>query len=126
MADHHAAELVLCPGRAPCSGGHRLPRGPRALAQREPLDGAVVNVGGPSLQGTRAATTDASGRFAFLWLPPGTYVLDVRRLGFAAARLRHVTVRLGGRTSVGDVALAPQAVEVRRSRCLRLGRHSTR
>lgn len=80
--------------------------------QHEPLDGAAVTVGGPSLQGTRAVTVDAGGRFAFLGLPPGTYTLAVRRLGFAAVRLTGVSVRLGSRTSVGDIALASQAVEV--------------
>ena len=39
-----------------------------------PLAGVVVTVRSPSLQGTRTATTDNSGRFLIQGLPPGDYV----------------------------------------------------
>lgn len=78
----------------------------------EPLENVTVTVSGPYLQGTRSATTDARGRFALLWLPAGTFTVRVRRMGYGPVAMRDVRVGLGTTTSLADVTLAPQAVEV--------------
>jgi hypothetical protein len=80
--------------------------------QREPLENAVVTVGGPFLQGTRSATTDARGHFLLPWLPAGTYRVQLRALGFGPVALRDVRIGLGATASLGDVTLAPQAVQL--------------
>jgi hypothetical protein len=80
--------------------------------QGEPLENAVVTASGPFLQGTRAATTDGRGHFLLLWLPAGTYTVRLRALGFGPVALSAVRVELGATGSLGEVRLAPQAVEL--------------
>jgi hypothetical protein len=80
--------------------------------QGEPLEAAAVTVSGPFLLGTREVTTDARGRFLLLWLPAGTYTVRLRALGFGPVALRDVRIALGSTASLGDVRLAPQAVEL--------------
>jgi len=80
--------------------------------QGEPLENAVVTASSPFLQGTRETTTDSRGHFLLLWLPAGTYTVQMRIVGFGPAALRDVRVGLGATGSLGDVALAPQAVQL--------------
>src|SRR5262245_17266471 len=44
---------------------------------------------------SRAATTDAAGRFAFLQLPPGRYSVSVKKAGFATLVQEGVVVSVG-------------------------------
>lgn len=78
--------------------------------QGEPLDSAVVSVGGATLQGRRSIATDQQGRFLFPTLPAGRYIVEVRLVGYAPVRVTDVTVVLGGTTSLGELRLASQAV----------------
>jgi len=80
--------------------------------QGEPLENAVVTVSGPFLQGARSVTTDARGHFLLLWLPAGTYTVRMRALGFGPVALSDVRIGLGATAALGDVTLAPQAVEL--------------
>jgi hypothetical protein len=80
--------------------------------QGEPLEHAVVTTSGPFLQGTREVTTDARGRFLLLWLPAGTYTVRLRALGYGPVALHDVRIGLGATASLGEVTLAPQAVEL--------------
>ena len=80
--------------------------------QGEPLEHAAVTVSGPFLQGTREVATDARGHFLLLWLPAGTYTVQLRCVGFGPVALRDVRITLGATGSLGDVALAPQTVEL--------------
>ena len=80
--------------------------------QGEPLEHAVVTVSGPFLQGTREVSTDSRGHFLLLWLPAGTYTVQLRALGFSPVALRDVRISLGATGSLGDVSLAPQSVEL--------------
>jgi hypothetical protein len=81
-------------------------------AQGEPLENAAVTVSGPFVQGTRDATSDARGRFLVLWLPAGTYTVQLRALGYAPVALHDVPVELGATGSLGDVRLTPQTVQL--------------
>src|SRR5262249_24172980 len=50
---------------------------------RRPVSGVEVSVRGTALR----TTTAGDGRFAFLAVPPGTYTLDARRIGYAIAEI---------------------------------------
>ncbi len=81
-------------------------------ADSEPLDGVVVIVGGPALQGERRMTSDNQGRFFFPTLPAGAYSVRLQQIGFTPLRVTEVTVVLGGTTSLGELRLARQTVEL--------------
>ena len=78
----------------------------------EVIEGAQITALGGALQGTRSATTDARGRFFLRSLPAGSYTVGVQRIGYGPVRFQDVPVRLGSTTSLGDVRLEAQAVEV--------------
>jgi outer membrane receptor protein involved in Fe transport len=50
------------------------------------LPGATVTATSPRLQGERTATTDASGRYRFASLPPGTYTVTTSLSGFGSTQ----------------------------------------
>jgi hypothetical protein len=81
-------------------------------AQGEAIEGVQITVHGPSLQGARSAVTDARGRFVLSVLPAGPYTVAIRRIGYGPVRFENVPVRLGSTTSLGDIRLTAQAVEV--------------
>ena len=76
------------------------------------LEGTQISVESPALQGTRNSSTDQRGRFSFRSLPAGSYLLNIRSIGYSPVRLDSVPVRLGTTTSVGEVRLDRQVVEV--------------
>src|SRR5439155_24103279 len=71
-------------------------------ATQQPISGVTVTVGG------RAALTKADGRYVVASIPPGSYTLRARMIGYAE-QTRPVTIAGGGTLDV-DVALAGQAV----------------
>lgn len=81
-------------------------------AERRPLGDAGIVVTGPSLQGERQTVSDARGRFILQSLPPGVYSVAIRRIGYGPIRFHDVTVRLGNTTSLGDVLLQAQVVQL--------------
>ena len=78
----------------------------------QPLADVQVIAVGPSLQGDRRTLSDARGRFVLPSLPSGSYVVAIRRIGYGPVRFQDVPVRLGSTTSLGDIHLEGQAVEV--------------
>lgn len=58
------------------------------------LPAVTVTVTGPALQGQATATTDASGTYRFLSLPPGTYTVTATLAGFKTVEQRNVVVSL--------------------------------
>jgi len=78
----------------------------------QPLSDVQVTAAGPSLQGDRLTLTDTRGRFVLPSLPGGSYSVAIRRIGYGPLRFQGVPVRLGGTTSLGDIYLEAQAVEV--------------
>src|SRR5277367_6174410 len=56
------------------------------------VPGAEVQLTNPNSSEFRSQTSDGSGNFRFLLLPPGKYVLQANKTGFAAVRLPDVTV----------------------------------
>ena len=60
------------------------------------ISGAVARVSSPALIGGPATvTTDGKGHLRFSALPPGTYVLQITKPGFAAARDEDVRIGAG-------------------------------
>ena len=78
----------------------------------QPLTDVQVTVRGSSLQGDRRTRSDARGRFVLQSLPTGSYSVELRRIGYGPMRVQDVPVRLGSTTSLGDVQLEAQAVEI--------------
>ena len=81
-------------------------------AKGELLQSATVVVKSPSLQGVRGASTDETGYFRLLALSAGVYTVEVRLVSFRAVLLQDVRVRLGQTTTIGDVRLEPESVEL--------------
>lgn len=84
----------------------------RVVTGQGVIEGAQVSVIGAALQGTRNTTTDARGRFVLPSLPAGSYAVAIRHIGYGPVRFQDVPVRLGSTTSLGDVRLEAQAVEL--------------
>ncbi|HEY8256685.1 MAG TPA: TonB-dependent receptor, partial [Gemmatimonadales bacterium] len=78
----------------------------------ETVEGAEIIVEGAVLQGTRGTTTDRRGRFTIRSLPAGAYVVVIRRISYRPVRFEDVPVRLGLTTSLGEVRLETQTVEL--------------
>jgi outer membrane receptor protein involved in Fe transport len=74
------------------------------------LPGVTVEARSPALQGVRAATTDAAGRYRLTILPPGLYEVTFTLAGFAPETKKGVTVGLGKDTTL-DATLRPAAKE---------------
>jgi hypothetical protein len=75
----------------------------------KPVEGAVVVVKSPALQGEQVATSDGDGRYIITLLPPGVYEIHVEATGFKSFDQGNVTVPLAKTIKV-NVALAPVAV----------------
>jgi outer membrane receptor protein involved in Fe transport len=75
------------------------------------VPGATVNVSGSNLISAQSATTDDSGHFRVLSLPPGRYTITVEAAGkgFSKFETKDVEVNLS-KTSSLDIALSPGQV----------------
>jgi hypothetical protein len=73
-----------------------------------PLQGVVVTVSGPFLQGTRTATTDARGYFQLRALPPGGYDVRLALIGYRPVVVRDAAVELGRTTGLESLVMTPQ------------------
>jgi len=70
-------------------------------ADGAPLPGVTVTLAGPALQGTRTATTGATGEFVFPLLPPGdNYRVSAELAGFEKQTRETVVVSLNRQTKV--------------------------
>jgi hypothetical protein len=78
----------------------------------QPLTDVQITVTGTSLQGDRRTFSDARGRFVLRSLPAGSYAVAIRRIGYGPVRFQDVPVRLGSTTSLGDIYLEAQPVDV--------------
>ena len=83
-------------------------RGTVTDAQGLPVPGVSVTASSPALQGVRSATTDTTGGYSLVALPPGAYDVRFELTGFAAVT-QHTTVLLGG-TAEQNVTLRTAGV----------------
>ena len=72
------------------------------------LPGVTVEAKSPSLQGSRVAVTDGSGRYRLTLLSPGQYAVSFTLPGFAPETRAGVVVGLGNETTL-DAVLRPAA-----------------
>ena len=71
------------------------------------LSGAIVTVG----DGRRGNVTDSSGAYRVREIRSGTYIVQVRAIGYTPVRREGVIVQ-GGSTTIADFRLQPSAVEL--------------
>jgi len=77
-----------------------------------PLADVQVIVAGPTLPGERQVLSDAHGGFRLLALPPGAFTVRLTRVGYRPVVIERVAVQLGATTSLGDLQLQEQAMEL--------------
>jgi hypothetical protein len=82
--------------------------GPSGVPQAE----VSVTVSGPNLLQARTTTTASDGFFQVLALPPGTYTVQLRRIGLRPTVVEGVVVRIGRATTLGDLTLESQPIEL--------------
>jgi hypothetical protein len=77
-----------------------------------PAAGVRIEAQSPYLLGVRRESTDARGYYRLFGLPVGTYRLRLSLIGYRPIAIDSITVMLGRATTIGDVALQPEAVEL--------------
>ena len=77
-----------------------------------PLAEVEIAASGPRLLGSREGRTTSGGNFTLPAIPAGSYSVTIRRLGYRPIRFEQVPVRLGTTTSLGDIQLELQTVEL--------------
>jgi len=95
-----------------------LVRAGSAVAQGDSLTGRVTDTTGASLAGVRisvvgtrfGAVTGPDGRYAIADVPPGTYRLQARLIGYGIAETDLILA--AGQTVTADLRLVPQAIEL--------------
>ncbi len=69
-------------------------------SNNSPLPGVSVDIKSVSLIGTRSVVTDASGRYRFPVVPPGSYTVTASLSGFTKAERTNIRVGLGATATV--------------------------
>jgi len=95
-----------------------LVRAGSAAAQGDSLTGRVTDTTGASLAGVRisvvgtrfGAVTGPDGRYAIAAVPPGTYRLQARLIGYGIGETD--VILAAGQTATADLRLVPQAIEL--------------
>src|SRR5438034_262644 len=90
-----------------------------SAAQGDSLRGRVTDTTGAALAGVRVsvvgtrfgAVTGPDGRYAIADVPPGTYRVQARLIGYAVAEVARL-VLTAGQTATADFRLVPQAIEL--------------
>lgn len=78
----------------------------------QPAASVRITASGPSLQGRRDVEADTRGYFRLIALPVGTYQVRLALIGYRPVVLTDVTVGLGRTTSLGEIQLESQALEL--------------
>ena len=78
----------------------------------QPAASVRITASGPSLQGRRDVEADIRGYFRLIALPVGTYQLRFALLGYRPVVFNDVIVGLGRTTSLGEIQLESQALEL--------------
>ena len=105
------AAVFAPPLHAQSQASTAVVRGSVSEMDGSPLAGATVIVRNVSTNFTRAVTTNSVGAYAATLLPPGTYDVSVRRVGYRAEAQRGVPVRLGESVEL-EFQMEAQAVQL--------------
>ena len=69
------------------------------------VPGAAVSIRSLNTGETKSATTNDTGAFSFVAVPPETYTLKVERQGFKTFERTNLVVSANERVAVGDIQL---------------------
>jgi hypothetical protein len=86
----------------------------RGLVQDDaglPIAGATVTATNAGTSFQRSAETDEDGRYTIRLLPPGTYTLEVRFIGYQPQRAEQIQVTIGTSTPL-NLTLSSAAIEI--------------
>ena len=113
----HVAWLALALTACMVESGQSQEESGRILGRVVTQDGTPaatvrVEAQSASLLGPRRETTDARGYYRLVGMPVGSYRLRLSLVGYRPVAVDSVTVMLGRATTIGDVVLQPQAVEL--------------
>ncbi len=86
--------FLLLP-RAQAQGQGGAIKGEVVTTDDKPVELVSVRIESPEMQGIREQKTDESGRFRFVNLPPGDYVLTAEKEGFKTIIRKGLVVQLG-------------------------------
>jgi hypothetical protein len=103
--------LVFFPAHAPAQETTGSLEGRLLDSKGKPIGYAYVIVTGPSIQGKRGTVTTLDGRFVLLALPVGECDVKFAHVSYVEQRFEGVRIRLGQRTSMGDVVLVDKVYE---------------
>ena len=78
----------------------------------QPIIEVNIVIKGDNLQGIKGAVTDADGFFRVLALPPGVCAVEISHVAYRDVTYSDIRVRLGRTTSLGEVTLQAEAVEM--------------
>jgi hypothetical protein len=77
-----------------------------------PIADAQIMASSPRVLGSRDGLTTDRGIFRLPALPAGAYSVSIRRVGYRPIRFEQVPVRLGLTTTLGDIQLEPQTINL--------------
>ena len=107
-----AAFLAILAGRLAAQEATGLVEGWAVTPEAQPAASVRVTASGPNLQGRRSVETDTRGYFRLIGLPVGAYQVRLALIGYRPVVFTDVIVRLGGTTSLGELHLESQALEL--------------
>lgn len=105
-----ATSWLLSPAEVHAAEQTGTIRGRVTDASGKPLQGALVSVASPDLQGVREAKTGPDGTYWLPGLPPGAYDIQASLDGFRPRRIDQQDVAMGSTATI-DLALQPATVE---------------
>jgi len=70
------------------------------VEEERPMSGVTVTLEGPALPRSRTTTSGSDGRFRFLGLPPGVYLLTATKPGYTSVEQTEIQVEVGRTVSL--------------------------
>lgn len=78
------------------------------VATKKPVDGAIIVVTSPALQGEQTAVSDAKGKYRIDFLPPGIYTVNVTAPTYKSFDLTNVQLLVGRNVKI-KVDMLPES-----------------
>jgi hypothetical protein len=103
------ATVALLPARALATEQTGKLRGVVTDPSEQPLEGVLVRVASPSMQGLRTSKTDARGQYWLPGLPPGEYEIQAEYAGFKTHAGKGLRISIGTTLTI-NIQLRPAEV----------------